>query len=771
MKINKIRIRNFKVFKDVTIDFELSDVVVFDGPNGFGKTTIYDAIELVFTGKIRRYNALKDGLIDNRQSFQENPLFYENAGVSDSISIQIQFSIEDRIFILERVALTENISGILDFGIYKLYDKVSFDDLNGTLIDNEEKFLAGILGKNYDSNFQFLNYVEQEECLFLLKNTDKNRKNHIAHLFDLKEFELKIKRIDDIKRKVDNLCSNTKKQNIDTIESEINVLRETLLLGVSSSEYVQLFPNSNFEWDKEDLDIKTIDYASVGGTDGILDRIKILVARKDLYKQHRRNNAVNYLLDHTQQVKDYFYYKNFLDSKELYRSIKNEIASLNALSNSLNNINNQNLVNQIDFNNFAFITQDLKDQFSNTKRELQITLDELSGLDKIYADILVYRNLLKDQLLILKERGEESSQCSLCGYDWGTVEELLIQIELKASEIKAHNSEKINRFENSFALFKSGVVQAIIDLINQRLSTLNIDIVFVDGLLKFEGAHFKQIIKALDFLPSDFSQFFNQTPSSNEIIPFDEFTQQINSLKTIIDENLIEPYFGSLFNDYFEGRHEMVDTFSIVKLESKHAFLRYRWSLSQNELLTIKTNALNVERQQYNDAKEMSGKLTMLKNKYNSSLKSFQKKIIKDIEIIFHIYSGRIMQCFQGGLGLFIFSEKEGIRFQSNPYKTYDAVFSMSSGQLSALIISFTLALHKKYSQNKLILIDDPVQTMDELNLYGFIDLLRNEFYNNQIVMSTHEDMMSAFMRYKFKNYNLSEKRINLKDLLSTLPN
>ena len=45
-----------------------------------------------------------------------------------------------------------------------------------------------------------------------------------------------------------------------------------------------------------------------------------------------------------------------------------------------------------------------------------------------------------------------------------------------------------------------------------------------------------------------------------------------------------------------------------------------------------------------------------------------------------------------GGLGLFIYSDKDGIRFQTNPSKTFDAVFSMSSGQLSALIISFTLA-------------------------------------------------------------------------------
>lgn len=61
----------------------------------------------------------------------------------------------------------------------------------------------------------------------------------------------------------------------------------------------------------------------------------------------------------------------------------------------------------------------------------------------------------------------------------------------------------------------------------------------------------------------------------------------------------------------------------------------------------------------------------------------------------------------------------------------------MSSGQLSALIISFTLALHKKYSLNKIILIDDPVQTMDEINIAGFIELLRNIIFSSCITIYT----------------------------------
>ncbi len=217
MKINKIRIRNFKVFKDFSIDFDSSDTIVFDGPNGFGKTTIYDAVELVFTGRIRRYNALKSGILDNRQAFSENPFYYENATEGENISIQIQFKANDEVYILERIAQFDQINGTLDFGIYKLYTKTDFDAGESTLIENEKVYLSEIFGANYQSNFQFLNYVEQEECLFLLKSSDKNRKNHIAHLFDLKEFELKIKRIETLKRRIDLLCNTTKKIEIDEV--------------------------------------------------------------------------------------------------------------------------------------------------------------------------------------------------------------------------------------------------------------------------------------------------------------------------------------------------------------------------------------------------------------------------------------------------------------------------------------------------------------------------------------------------------------------------
>lgn len=55
----------------------------------------------------------------------------------------------------------------------------------------------------------------------------------------------------------------------------------------------------------------------------------------------------------------------------------------------------------------------------------------------------------------------------------------------------------------------------------------------------------------------------------------------------------------------------------------------------------------------------------------------------------------------------------------------------MSTGQLSALVVSLTLALNKVYGKNDnggLLLIDDPMQSMDEMNVTSFIELIRNDF-------------------------------------------
>ncbi len=763
MKINKIRIQNFKVFEDTTINFESSDIIVFDGPNGFGKTTIYDAIELVFTGRIRRYEDLKAKLIDGRQVFSENPFQFSN-GIGKDILITIELIKNDETYILERFADASRIEPYIDFSLYKLFVKEDFLSENRTSVEDENLFLTDLLGKNYQSNFQFLNYVEQEESLFLLKHDDKKRKNHIGHLFDLKEFEQKIKRIEDLKRKVDTIYAN-EKENSTIIEQEIIQIKTNIIAEETPTSFIKLLRGKIFFWDQEEIDTSTFDYSNIIGADGVLDRIKVFIERKNLFIQYRKNKAVDDILGNENLVSNFFRFHSFLSRKDEIRELRNKVSSLQNTIKQLESLSHNTVEEPIDLNPYDFIPSTLKTAFSSSKQELISSHKELSGLDRIYSDISKSRNDLVDELTDLREAGVSSGECILCGYDWKNIETLLFQIGNKSEQMKEISSDKNNRLQETFTQFKSDTIKQILELINIHLSTLNYNNEFASQLLDLEDNHFNDLIKALSTLEIDYSQYISSEQILDVANKLELFKSEILIIKDTTNAELIESYFSEYFREFFQNEFDEVNSITIEQIEAKKKYLSHKLSLSQNQILQTKSAQLLEVTIKRDTAKDVSNKLNNLKGKYNSSLKSYQKKIIKDIETVFHIYSGRIMQSFQGGIGLFIFSEKEGIRFQTGSHKTYDAVFTMSSGQLSALIISFTLALHKKYSQNKLILIDDPVQTMDELNLYGFIDLLRNEFCDNQIIMSTHEDMMSAFMRYKFKNYNLSERRVNLKEL------
>lgn len=49
MKIQSVRIKNFRALKDVTIPFD--SVTTFIGPNGAGKSTVLHALDWFFNGK------------------------------------------------------------------------------------------------------------------------------------------------------------------------------------------------------------------------------------------------------------------------------------------------------------------------------------------------------------------------------------------------------------------------------------------------------------------------------------------------------------------------------------------------------------------------------------------------------------------------------------------------------------------------------------------------------------------------------------------------
>ena len=108
-------------------------------------------------------------------------------------------------------------------------------------------------------------------------------------------------------------------------------------------------------------------------------------------------------------------------------------------------------------------------------------------------------------------------------------------------------------------------------------------------------------------------------------------------------------------------------------------------------------------------------------------------------------------------MGVFLSTKEnsDSIRFLTDPSSDHDAIHHLSSGQLAVISLAFSMAINKTYniSKNlKFLVIDDPIQEMDALNIYSFVELMRHEFIGEyQLIFSTHSDMSALYMKYKFE--------------------
>jgi len=101
---------------------------------------------------------------------------------------------------------------------------------------------------------------------------------------------------------------------------------------------------------------------------------------------------------------------------------------------------------------------------------------------------------------------------------------------------------------------------------------------------------------------------------------------------------------------------------------------------------------------------------------------------------------------------------------------------SFSSAQVNVLSLSIFLAkaLHTKNEDNAVdcIFIDDPVQSMDSINVLGVIDLLRGLSLNlgKQIIISTHDDNFHALLKQKFPKELFKSKFLELESFGKVAP-
>jgi ABC-type cobalamin/Fe3+-siderophores transport system ATPase subunit len=72
---------------------------------------------------------------------------------------------------------------------------------------------------------------------------------------------------------------------------------------------------------------------------------------------------------------------------------------------------------------------------------------------------------------------------------------------------------------------------------------------------------------------------------------------------------------------------------------------------------------------------------------------------------------------------------------------------------MNALAVSVFLALNLAVSTMPLdvVMLDDPLQTLDEINMLGLVDLLRRLRERRQVLVSTHDVRWAALLERKLR--------------------
>ncbi|MBL6448526.1 AAA family ATPase [Fulvivirga sp. 29W222] len=772
IKIKKLIIKNFKVYKSQNFDFTNVPLLVFDGANGFGKTTIFDAIELLLTGRIRRYEYIKSRLIDGREKRTENP-FYCTEGDGDPIEIRASFEVSgNEVVLARRSPGKENLGADIDFSLFTLHSPETIDSLLGDNNKKSENVLKELLGDNYKNDFEFLHYIEQEDSLYLLKKSERDKKESIAYLFNTSRFQDEIEKYKRVKSTINEFLKKVKEE-IRVLKEEVSKVQESLLTQ-NESQYVRLFSEKNFEWDSEVIKFDENKYFTwLSSENGVLPQLNKLLRYRGDFLQAKVNRKIDRLLINRNELQSFCDYYFFIDKTELLENEKRVYDYIRVIKELHKDFDIENIENgEYDVPQFLKEVTDNSELFRNYENNLNLVkraiLNSNSSSKVLNKLISTRENLIKHQTEFHNEI-EENGICQLCGQHWETKEALIQGIDDQTKIIKELNDELNASLSTKIDVFKEVVFPEFIE----SIEALTVEYLYEPEYFRddFFRRNLQRVLKLrrreLEELNIDYESYLSKETIFKEE-RLEEFVEMLTYKKRGIDEENIEPSFDDLFITYFEENEDELNEFDADLIEEKTKYIKWQYSIFQNNTIKDKTELIDRTLVKQTKLEESLSKVTGIVGIQEDSLKKYNAKIISDIELLFHIYSGRIVQDFQGGLGLFIINKNDKIKFVTSPEKTYDAVFSMSNGQLSALVIAFTLALNKKYSNSNLLFIDDPVQSMDDMNTSGFVEVLRNDFNDRQIFISTHEIEMSTYIRYKFEKFNLSTKRYNVGSLINS---
>lgn len=793
-KIDNLRVKNFKCFNDAKFyEFKFNSEnspVVLSGPNGFGKTTFFDAIELIFSKNITRL----DKEIENKHTNLGKNILLNEANKDGYIVLTLKKTSDDILTLFAKISNNNHKLEIKNSVRYGKTNKfIPTEDLVEYLnkyeawsdfIDNEE------LIRYRAKNFNVYYYISQAESVHFLKRSITDRKNAMNIL-------LNTSFVEERKQIVLNLIGNRNgssgyliNDEIIRLENELKkkaVKLKTLLNNIQDATekvepvYLGLYEKDAnlYFWDCSNISEHNINAVKKAAL--TLKRLISFCENENDYRHYQWNNDITRILK-GKSIEDFVTYKeyiinNSLSLQKVEEQIKKWDCTIQIYKSSKlfrGDIPDVADYNEEDIDILKRFVPELKEfDFSLINNLISEIFDlkrNLSVTQKRADKIINARNVLKN---VKEEYYKDSPVCPFCNSEFSDVTLLEAGFD-EANKMLQFKSGCLGRKLLTKTEALNREIKKVKLIIHPYVDNLDENVI---NLLIQKGITFKKFVsnsgrvtnaeKVAEYLENiDYDYKINLSDAVLEIqrilskLVKNIDNKDFNDLNIKYEYEKVDALYGLEMN-YIKGK------ISIEKMKEKLKYLEGVVLEKENiEIYDVK-NEMKTLIVRKECLTKIRKRLYDLSKIYEKSVEEYKNITLKQLRVPLLIYTGKILQDYQNGLGVFV--SRDEMRFVSNGDAKHDILNTFSSGQLSGFVLAFLFAMNKQYIKASaddigFILIDDPVQTMDDINISSLVEVLRNDFSDKQIILSTHEMDKENYILYKFYKYNKLGQSFNVKE-------